>query len=1167
MLRSIALASAILFSSLVNAERLQYAELNEDNYLLLNITLDKTNLVRAIDAYTANKKLLISAEPLLDALQLKYQIQESALLIWKDDQLTTYELARDQSSTLFWSGFDGYLLIDIDIIVEKFDVAVSYDSSILKAEIATSDYQFPTQVKAQQELERKKASRFQRRTAAAPTITIPDYYQLATVPHGLVAISASKNHLDDTRLVFNTQTSFDLLYHSANLTLTESDNSDLTTRLNLSRYKKAPDQRILGLIDKYSVGDVNGYSDSLTTQISSGLGFNIARFPSSFRDQNIRTSISETAPPGWDAELFLNGELLSITQVPDDGNLVFNDVETRFGSNQYQIKLYGPYGETDVRNKFLTVDRNALGKNQKAFSFYALDPNQRLLNDSGSGDGSFELSNIGFNYDYGVTDAWQVGLSIHSLESDSLNNEFITLKNALAFPGILFEHEFSANNQDGYAQISSLTGNGFGQDTFAIVYQSANDYESGRIRAAGRFWEQLSTSYVGRIGAWGYNLGFTGINDGDISDWRITNRVNRGFAGLNFSNVLNHRIFEDSVTKSESTSGSLLFAGRLNETFRISSSLNYKFDGDDFFDSVSTTLSWRQENDITHNLRADYRLIDADSQWRIGHNLSWYHENFRLTMAANYDELDRWTFNAGIRFYLGYDYRNNELIFSNRFSSQSASLDVHTYLDRNPNGWRDEFDYDLQGIKFSGHDSWRNLQTGDNGRLILPGVTPNTPFEFSADWGYGAGTLQKDYVVYTHPGAHIKVNMPFVLTSEFTGFVFRHDRAGDASPLRGAKLQLLTIDGASVLQTHSDADGYYEFTNIQPGQYQVIIDSNYLRDAGYTSDILGYRVSTPIYGGFVELDTLFLRRSLNDQDYGVEGIANFSITAENSDQIFWPDDEEKSHHYFNLTPSNKAIAQKTSAQPDKLTDSPIAREQLPEQLKQTDSGGIDAETRSVLPVTIPVRENLPDSPEQRDQLPQKLPDGANSRTPEQRSVMPIQMERGSQNDYPIPDVEGTWFIQYGIFSKLDSANRLRARLRSGTKIVEAFLKRKRIYRVQSQYFSNQTDAYTFAYSAIPANIEYLIKDNQANNQITEEQPLGYVIQLEASQNASLLVAQAEKYRAAGLIFLAEKKIDGVVWYCLITRRFTSKEQASTIKAGFDGSWIADADVFTTLRAL
>ena len=129
------------------------------------------------------------------------------------------------------------------------------------------------------------------------------------------------------------QLTSDLLYHSANLTLTKDDESDIAASLQLSRYKSTPDDPILGAFDYYSLGDISGFSRPLISAVNSGIGAVFSRSPKGFRHQNLSITIKKIAPPGWEIELYHNNRFILSNIVPADGLLILEDVETEYGQN------------------------------------------------------------------------------------------------------------------------------------------------------------------------------------------------------------------------------------------------------------------------------------------------------------------------------------------------------------------------------------------------------------------------------------------------------------------------------------------------------------------------------------------------------------------------------------------------------------------------------------------------------------------------------------------------------------------------------------------------------------------------------------------------------------------------------------------------------------------
>ena len=1228
------------------ANNLAKTSINNDNILLLETYLDNKSLIAALDAYIVNEKLMLAVEPLFDSLALRYIREKNLLRIWKDKNIIDYKLSNKASSG-YW-GDDGlYLYIDHNTFSQLFDVSISYDTSTLKLEISTNSFQFPNQ-KLEQLLYLRK---MEQSSTGANTRTIDgtniltDQYRSFTLPHGSFSLNTSvdkTNNNDNKQTSFNysVQTVSDFLYHSANLTITDYKAREATGRLNFSRYKSLPDELIAGAFDSYSFGDINSISDNLTNSTQSGLGFIFTRAPEQYRTRNVGTTITEVARPGWDAELYRNGQFVELKKVPLDGNLIFEDVETQYGNNRYEIKLYGPFGEKEVRNQYLVLDKNALSKGEVAYNFYGLDDSMQLINNQSSGN--FALNNAGASFSYGITDNWLIGFNYSSRENRVEQNEqSFTLKNSLAFPGLLFNNEISVQQNQGYAQISSLSGNAFGQDTFNLIFESSDDYQSDRIHSAGIERQYADLSYSGSLSPWHYSLGVSYLNRENNKSWQARNTTSRNISGINFSNNIfyNQNVFDNNTVTS--WNGTFVAAGSLTQAIRLSAAVDYRPDQSNIIQNTSVTVGWHDRFDLYHNLRGVYNLQQPTNKWQLNYNLSWNSDKFQLQLATNYDAKSNWSVGLGIRFFLGYDYHNQKVIFSNQLSSNSATLSSYSYLDRNPNGWRDEADWDLAGVKFTGVPAWDELTSGETGRAILPGVSTNVPFKFNAQWEYGTKAVANNFLLYTHPGAYIDVNMPFYVTTDFSGFIFKVNYYEEQSPSTGVLIELLNNRDKVINITSSDVDGYYQFSNLTPGNYKIRITPEYLNQGGYTGNTVGYKFSTPSTGGIINLPAMTIKKLPTNQQKSAESIININVNNLSKEANVWLDSDNQNYgKVYSLASSGGYSTQQKTFEPDTLPNTPItratlparpiSREQLPTQSAVRTSLPPTPITRTILPVrpvsreqlpTQPVvRTSLPPTPITRSQLPvqpitrRKLPAQPISRTflpnqPPVRAVLPIELSTNEQTSdlestqlaepitainktdgdeatlradnlpktKPLP-TNSSFTLQLGIFSTKVAAKTMLNRLEylsSNAYIYQDNSKDKPLFRVFLGKFKDHQQASSYRKTSLPQSINSFVRS--LPEQQTEGDKMnksaflqGYVIQFIAGQNKFKILSSASSITSVNEVFLAEKKIEDKVWYCLISQTFINKgdAQKSLDSSGLSNStWLVKRTKFDNIISL
>jgi len=911
-----------LTTSAHGAERLKKVELNEDDILLLDVAINRETIASAVDAYKVNDKVLIAIEPVFDSLKLRYQLTEKQLTVWKDEEVKLFDfveggVAGSEEVAGLWATDGYYQFIEIDLLRKVFGVIIKTDL-LRQMIIFSSDEQQLTNVKEPHYLfpvqklallnERRQLNRFYNSNTGneeiTTAITIGDQYRLLTPPHGRVSLAAN---LADKQFNGSVQLVSDFLYHSTNLTLSKSDQTDLAASMTMARFKSSPEDRIFGLFDSYRIGDVSGVANNLTTDSNSGLGIMFQRSPDNFRRKNLEITLEELAPPGWDAELFRSGVFLGRRVVPADGRLIYENVELFYGLNDFEIRLYGPYGEEDIINNRINVKQNPLAAGQMAYSINALDKNHRMFNNTS--DESYGLTNFGGSFDYGINERWQLGVAFASIDSEQ---QFLSVKNALSFNNFLFENDLSVNQDGSYAQQTSLTGSLFYKDNYTLRFESAKDYASETIDAIDDSLFRLSGSYSvpTYIGLTRFSAGYQ--ESDSTNRLFVSNQLSNSLGPLYLTHTLTYSKYDLSSLSSqfneiESLQGNLSLSANL-PSFFISASLSYDPEKSDFLqDSSSITIrkTIKDPYENRHYLQAQYFPLNAAGRkWAIRHNMAMQSEKYQMTLSSSFDSNDDWSVQLGVQFFLGYDYRNNSFIIDREFSGGSATLDVHTYLDRQVNGVPDPLDFDLADVRFTGNPRWKEYRSNDEGRTILPGVYANSEFAFGAAWQDGSATINNDYVVYTHPGALVDVNMPFYLITDLTGFVVRQ-QVGQEIALRNVQMELLDADNQIIETSETDQDGYYEFLNLGPNSYRVRVADDFLQGKAFTSDSIGFKVATSGRGGFVELPTLILRRTEGEVDRDVEELTTYILNEENVDALVWAKDEELNKNYFTLPRKDK----------------------------------------------------------------------------------------------------------------------------------------------------------------------------------------------------------------------------------------------------------------------
>lgn len=147
----------------------------------------------------------------------------------------------------------------------------------------------------------------------------------------------------------------------------------LRWKANYTAAEAGSPQPLLGVIQHLEVGDVRQQMISGVGSSSQGRGINVSSFPNSTHHLFDLKLIEGQAPPGWEADLYLNNQLVAHQIVDDSGRYEF-DVLLEQGNNQINVRLYGPFGETRVDRYLFQMGQDFLPQGQWALAYGFVEP-------------------------------------------------------------------------------------------------------------------------------------------------------------------------------------------------------------------------------------------------------------------------------------------------------------------------------------------------------------------------------------------------------------------------------------------------------------------------------------------------------------------------------------------------------------------------------------------------------------------------------------------------------------------------------------------------------------------------------------------------------------------------------------------------------------------------
>lgn len=761
------------------------------------------------------------------------------------------------------------LYLDLNTLGQLLDAQIRVITRDLAIEFVATEGLFPIQKRLQRS--QKVSPKYQPSGEPTYDFLIEDQYRLYTPPKGHVALSARKNRLDE-QLNINVQTYNDLLYHAAHLSLANHSDDNITARFNMKRSQVAPDKKILGVLNHYAFGDVSASNTRLQTGYS-GLGLVFGSEQQKYSSYFGKINIEEDAPAGWQAELYKNGFLLETTTVQADGRVVFQNIDTAYGNNRFQIKLYGPYGEEQTIDREVLVGHNMLKPNQFNFTGGIIDTGQRLFN---NGQDTVSSPAAFIQTEYGLNAKTSLGFSYfvqHNQDDSPLNEAIFSVTRQL--PNALADLNFFIQEQDKYKVDLNLLGTLGTSVRYSAGAFSNKNYDNRD--AAAPLGEQ--TGYRGgitaRLGAFGLGLnGYSKANkfeiDGVFGESQFDDLnliISSRFKQFNITNTLNYN-YNSQLNSNAQLTDRLAISSPIGDRWYLRTSANFLIANNDDekteLDSIDINATWRAPANIYASFNGQYHI---DDRYRLSTNVSVRQRKYNLIFGTSYSSESKWQLSAGITFNIDYDYHNGRVNLQSEYSAASSTLDLMTFIDNNQNAQYDEYDEPLPGVQFGVKPYWRDIRSNQQGLTYLPGLGHNAPIKvYFNTMETKSSTLKPvndNFRFYTHAGGVTSLDVPFNYAVTVDGLITDKTLGQNA---KFVPLQLLDSKGNMVKEALSDIENYYLLEDLWPGQYTLRVNPEFLTSKGLMSspESLSLKItgSEPV----LSLPEMIIEPATSDQD-------------------------------------------------------------------------------------------------------------------------------------------------------------------------------------------------------------------------------------------------------------------------------------------------------------
>lgn len=352
--------------------------LDEDQLLISVLRLNGRPLWDGFDVYPVGERYLVPASLFADALSLDWEISMTQGIIQSqgNDDFCSFNYAFNQAlptlsntppDTFLWAADDFDIYIDTRMIAALLQIEQTFNYTLLQLNLTGRlPLNSSSNVSADNPQLHFKPS------VVPVSKVVEDQYQFFTSPLVTYRLSKQDSATSDNRFSANINAGFDFLYHSANLRVSRVDD----TSVHYLRFGKTLNENYQGsdnALDNfaYEFGDIQLQRDELVTRSGQSLGLIVHNGDTRQRRSFSSTSIEEFVLPSWRIQLFRNGQFIDEQFSNEENKVLFEDIETFYGANLFELKLYGPEGQQEVRTKTVNVGNNQLRQGKFDFFIWA----------------------------------------------------------------------------------------------------------------------------------------------------------------------------------------------------------------------------------------------------------------------------------------------------------------------------------------------------------------------------------------------------------------------------------------------------------------------------------------------------------------------------------------------------------------------------------------------------------------------------------------------------------------------------------------------------------------------------------------------------------------------------------------------------------------------------
>jgi len=868
--------------------------------------------------YGKNEKLYLNIRDLFNAISINYQQDEAVNLAsgFIDNVTQTYSI--DLPSKKISIGTKiinarnglvkemGSLFIESTLFTDVFDMTLSFNYRALTIQLK-SNFELPLLKKLRIEKIQKNLSK-KKGDLVADTLIKRQYHilKLGTMDYAMGSYQTSKGPVNYN---FELGVGTEFLLGEADVSVHYLSQYQFDNRQLVYLWRWVDNDT--KFIKQAQIGKISTQSFAFIN--APVIGATIRNTPTTLRKASGYYTINDHTEPNWSVELYINNILVDYTRADASGLYRFK-IPNVYGYTTLRLKFYGPLGEEHSEERRMNVPYTVMpaGEFEYGLSGGYLQDN----NSSRFGRGEFN---------YGVVSSLTLGGGLEYLSSIS-NNPYIPFATATFQP------------------FSSMTVTG--EYAHGVKRGVAMNYYFGKDALL----ELDYTRYVDGQQA-------TRFNASEERKIRLSIPITRsqvnGFARFNYTYL---------VYKTFSYNQGNTMLSAYYRSFSANSTTQFNWiRGVDPYVNSDIALSYRMERGLTLRTSAQYNLnlvrpmtykiamekIIARGNISLSYEKNILYNDYYINFGLRFDLRGARTSvsvsqsknmlmsSEGIQGSIAFGARNGYVFGSQNSSLSKGGILIYPFLDLNNNGKFDKGEpmvkitnIGIMGgqLSFSAKDSIVRIADLNSFTNYL--VEFKDSYLQNIAWRF----RKKTYQILIDPNQFKRVDIPVVVIGEVSGMIYLNSadtlkgtsgimvEISNKNPDEGTKLAASvmkrTIGSRSVVEVQSEADGYFNYMGLAPGDYVATINKEQLQNLKLTASPLQASITvTQTPDGDVIRGVDFILKPIS----GTDAIEEHPDVVPES-EIHYSDNDSIEQ----VIPKDEPKARMTSSKGGQLTIEPVA---------------------------------------------------------------------------------------------------------------------------------------------------------------------------------------------------------------------------------------------------